>query len=443
MVIQRYRALVGCLLSLVMLSLFFSEPFCAIYRLPTQLCIVEGAKTSIPVYFPFTVSVIPAANPVIAEPAANDGNPAWSKEWQRGQATIQYKLLGYIPLRSVQVDVVPAFKVVPGGQSIGVVLQSHGVMVVGYSPISEESGKQLLPAKEAGIMLGDLIVSINGVTIESDMQAAQLIKEQGEHPLAISFLHEGEMRQTTVQPVYCDESKRYRVGLFIRDSAAGVGTLTFYEPESRRYGALGHIITDNDTNQPIDCAQGKIVAATVSGIHQGKRGYPGEKMGIFIEAEHRLGSIEKNTKFGIYGDLTPDAFTANPEPALPVGSRNEVQTGAAEMLTVIEGQKVERFSIEIQKINLQEMPEGKGMIVKVTDPQLLSRTGGIIQGMSGSPIIQNGRVIGAITHVLVHDPSKGYACFIDWMLMESGIFPKPTTQSGRLFWSQIPQAHTD
>jgi stage IV sporulation protein B len=314
--------------------------------------------------------------------------------------------------------------------------------VVGHSPV-QSSEQSLTPAKDAGIAVGDVILSINGAPVQSDSQVAEIIDISGrEHHPADILIKRGNSRiNKSVTPILCSETKRYRIGLYVRDSAAGVGTLTFYEPETSTFGALGHVITDNDTNQPIDCDKGKIVMAMVSGIQQGKRGQPGEKIGVFIEEDHVLGNIRKNSQFGIYGELTGALPNQLYSEAIPVASMSHVKLGPAEILTVIDGQTIERFSIEIQKINLQEAPEGKGMVIKVTDPRLLEITGGIVQGMSGSPILQNGKLVGAVTHVFVHDPSKGYGCFVDWMLMESGLVPKNVKQttrklftfSGRLF----------
>jgi stage IV sporulation protein B len=350
-----------------------------------------------------------------------------------GKATLEFKLLGVIPVRTVQVDVLPAMKLVPGGHSIGVVLHSQGVIVVGNSPVQTSSGQSLTPAKDAGIAVGDVILSINGIPVESDAQVADLIDANGRAGKSVDMLIKRSDGRLTIslKAVLCNDTKRYRVGLFVRDSAAGVGTLTFYEPETHTYGALGHIITDSDTNQPIDCNQGKIVMATVSGIQHGKRGQPGEKIGVFIEEDQVLGNIQKNTQFGIYGQLAGSLPNQIYSEAVPVASMSQVQLGAAEMLTVVDGQTIEKFAIEIQKINMQESPEGKGLVIRVTDSRLLEKTGGIVQGMSGSPIMQNGKIIGAVTHVFVHDPAKGYGCFVDWMLMESGLAPRKERHAAR------------
>lgn len=397
--------------------------------------IIEGETALFTVNFPLTVTVtnnleqsIKVNSPL---PAYVLSRPVSLEPLKLGKAIVEFKLFGFVPVRTVEVDVLPPIKLIPGGHSIGVVLHSNGVIVVGNSPVKTAAGSLVTPAKDAGINVGDIILSINGVPVESDSQVAEIIDTSGQEqqPLDILIKRNDERMQITIKPVLCVETKRYRIGLFVRDSAAGVGTLTFYEPNSRIYGALGHIITDSDTSQPIDANQGKIVLATVSGIQQGRRGQPGEKIGVFIEQDQQLGDIQKNTQFGIYGQLYTTLDNNLYKEAIPIASITQIQTGYAEMLTVVDGQTIEKFAIEIQKINLQDTPEGKGMVIKVTDPRLMEKTGGIIQGMSGSPIIQNGKLIGAVTHVFVHDPTKGYGCFIDWMLMESEIIPKKERQS--------------
>lgn len=438
------RSALGLLLAVLIVAFCLSPQFRTVYQMPPHLRIIEGETAVFTVSFPWTMSV--AHDQAIRVHSLHSGfsRPVSLEPLRLGRATVEFRLLGFIPVRTVQVDVLPPVKLVPGGHSIGVVLHSQGVIVVGHSPVTGADGQARSPAKEAGIAVGDVILSINGVPVQSDAQVAEVIDGSGQAGKAADILlKRGESRlNVTVSPLFCQETRRYRIGLFVRDSAAGVGTLTFYEPKSNTYGALGHVITDSDTNQPIDCNQGKIVLATVSGIQHGRRGQPGEKIGVFIEEDQVLGSIDRNTPFGIYGQLSshpPNNLFAG---GIPVASMSQVRLGPAEILTVVDGQQIERFAIEIQKINLQESPEGKGLVIKVTDQRLIELTGGIVQGMSGSPILQNGKIVGAVTHVFVHDPTRGYGCFVDWMLMESGLAPRRDKQtarklftlSGRFFW---------
>lgn len=435
----KWRSVVGMCIAVLIIAFSSSPQFRNIYGLPLQMRIIQGETAFFNVNYPLTVTVSQDLDDSLRIKTQPSGyaiaRPVFLEPVKLGRATVEFKLLGLIPIRTVQVDVLPQLKLVPGGHSIGVVMQSHGVIVVGNSPVQVNEGQYVTPAKDSGIQVGDVILGINDTPVHSDSQVAEMIDGSGREQVLQFLIKRGDEQLTiSVKTVLCNDTKRYRIGLFVRDSAAGVGTLTFYEPGSQAYGALGHVITDNDTNQPIDCEQGKIVPASVSGIQQGKRGQPGEKIGVFIEEDQLLGNIQKNTKFGIYGKLNQAMDNAVYSEALPVASMNQVQTGAAEMLTVVEGQTIERFAIEIQRINLQNFPESKGLVIKVVDSRLLERTGGIVQGMSGSPIIQNGKIVGAVTHVFVHDPTKGYGCFIDWMLMESGIIPPKEQQtSKRLF----------
>lgn len=435
------RSITGICIAVLIVAFCVSPQFRSVYGLPPHMRIIEGESAIFTVNFPLTVTInhdndqsLRLKSPM---PVYSISKSVALEPIKLGRSIVEFKLLGFIPVRTVEVDVLPPIKLIPGGHSIGVVLHSHGVIVVGNSPIKTSEGLYVNPAKDAGINVGDIILSINGIPVQSDSQVAEIIDRSGQEkgPLNLLIKRNDERLQITLNPVLCDETKRYRVGLFVRDSAAGVGTLTFYEPKSNIYGALGHVISDSDTNQPIDCDQGKIVMATVSGIQHGKRGQPGEKIGVFIEEDKLLGDIQKNTQFGIYGQLNTSLPNEIYNNAIPVASMNQVQTGYAEMLTVVDGQSIEKFAIEIQKVNLQASPEGKGMVIKIIDPRLMELTGGIVQGMSGSPIIQNGKIVGAVTHVFVHDPTKGYGCFVDWMLMESGIIPKRDKQTAKRLFS--------
>lgn len=438
---ERRRAITGIILAVLTIAFCLSPQFRSIYNLPPNLRVMEGEAALFTVNFPLTMTVNQEPDSSIRLhsklPHFSPTRPVSLEPVRLGQAILEFKLLGIIPIRTVQVDVLPPLKLIPGGHSIGVVLHSQGVIVVGNSPIRSRDGQYHTPAKDAGIHVGDVILSVNGSSIQSDSQLAELIDASGRNKQSITFSikRAQEKLELSVNPVICEDTKRYRIGLFVRDSAAGVGTLTFYESNSKTYGALGHVITDSDTNQPIDCDQGKIVLATVSGIQHGKRGQPGEKIGVFIDEDQVIGDIRKNTPFGIYGKMKNKLDNSLFSEALPVGSMSQVQVGPAEILTVVDGQTIDRFQIEIQKVNMQESPEGKGLVIKVTDQRLIEKTGGIVQGMSGSPIIQDGKIIGAVTHVFVHDPTKGYGCFIDWMLMESGVIPQKDKKTAKRLFS--------
>ncbi len=340
-----------------------------------------------------------------------------------GQFDLQVRLFGLIPIKKVQVRVVPSIKLIPGGHSIGVLLQSKGVIVIGQAPVIDLQGRRNFPARAAGIATGDIILEINGQPVNNDNEVAYLLNLAGQSGkvVKLKIKHQGQLIRRSVQPVRCRETDRFRIGLYIRDGAAGVGTLTFYEPHSGKYGALGHLIADASTNQGVELHDGRIVQASIQGIHQGRRGQPGEKVGLFAGSSEISGLIKKNTRFGIYGTLNQQPKNPlYPEP-IPVGMSGEVEPGPAEILTVVSGNKIERFKVNIDRVLPQPRPDGKGMVVRITDPRLLQITGGIIQGMSGSPIIQHNRIIGAVTHVFVNDPTRGYGVFIESMLKEAGL----------------------
>ncbi len=334
---------------------------------------------------------------------------------------VSYKLFGVFPLKSGEVKVMNPVKLIPGGQSIGVTLQTKGVMVVGQAPVVDENGKKLFPAKEAGIEVGDILLKINNREVRTDQEVSIAVHMAGQQKenLSILYKHQSQVLEKVMKPTFCSETNRYRIGLFVRDEAAGVGTLSYFDPISKQYGALGHLITDADTNQKIEVFNGKIMASTIYAIEKGKRGHPGEKIGSFVTNSDFKGTIEKNTGTGIFGVISGQMINPYFKEAIPVGWESEVKVGPAKIYTVIQGEKIEEFDVNIDRVMLNRT-DSKNMIVRVTDPRLLEITGGIIQGMSGSPIIQSGKIIGAVTHVFVNDSQRGYGVFIQNMLQESG-----------------------
>jgi len=346
---------------------------------------------------------------------------AASKE--TGKATMSLKLFGAIPFKTVHVDVVPDLKVIPGGQTIGVKVKSSGILVVGHHLVKESPQSKVSPGELAGIRLGDLIMEINGKRVREVKQVAEFTETAGvsKEPMKLKVKRAGKMMDIELKPAYDADDRSWRIGLYIRDSAAGVGTLTFYAPDQGVYGALGHVITDLDTGTAIEVGDGQILQSNVTSINKSLSGEPGEKRAHFVNESQILGNIERNTPFGIFGKMKEMPGHSYQSEAVPVAFSEEVAEGPAEILTVLSGQKVERFKVEISHVSRQKSPATKGMVIKVTDKRLLDLTGGIVQGMSGSPIMQNGKLIGAVTHVFVNDPSSGYGCFIEWMLQDAGV----------------------
>lgn len=401
-------------------------------NIPTYLRITEGDGKSLSLGLPVNVSVEVDKDNIItlngqelkADEKVNLKDSLNITPVGQGQTSLKLKLFGIIPIRSLVVDVLPEIKVIPGGQSIGVMLRTEGVIVVGQSIVEAGDGKKYRPAKDAGIEIGDIILKINNIPVKNDQHVAELINQAGKdgQKLLIECKHQEKIIIREVTPIYNNSVEKYRIGLYIRDGASGIGTMSFYHSETGKYAALGHVITDGDTNTVLKVDQGKIVKASVSGIQQPQKGQPGEKIGVFLEEKDILGDIEKNTDFGIYGKLSSNVNNPYYDKPISIALQEEIKEGKAEILTVVDGENIERYEVEIQKINRQQYPTIKSMVIKVSDKRLLEKTGGIVQGMSGSPIIQNGKFVGAVTHVFINDPTRGYGVFAEWMVMEAGIY---------------------
>lgn len=310
-------------------------------------------------------------------------------------------------------------EVYPGGISIGVKINNKGALVVGYSDISTYDGLSESPGKIAGIELGDIIEEVNGENIETCSDLISKVKSCRNDELTVKILR-GNSEITKKVPLI-KEDNEYKIGLWVRDSTAGIGTLTFYDKDSKTFGALGHPITDGDTNVSFNIKSGTLLRSSILSIKKGERGNPGEIKGLFINENESIGTIEKNTSSGIYGDGLTELINPNFNKAMTVAYRDEIKEGHAQIITTVGDDGAKAYDIEILKLLPQDEPGSKSMIIKIVDPVLLEKTGGIVQGMSGSPIIQNGKIIGAVTHVLINKPDVGYGIYIEWMLQDAGV----------------------
>ena len=295
---------------------------------------------------------------------------------------------------------------VPVGHTVGIKLFARGVMVVK----APESGT---PAEDCGLQSGDIIVKCGGVSVTSTEQFQALLQENGETATDLQVRREGESVTLSVSPEQNQEGA-YCIGAWIRDSMAGIGTMTYYEPDSGAFGALGHGITDTDTALLMPFASGSILPSTVKAVKKGAVGDAGELRGDF-DLSTDLGDLSANTASGIFGTLDPGEFTERLGDPMPVAAATEVHAGPATILSNVEGDSVEEYDIEILQV-VEDSADGRDLVISVTDPELLSATGGIVQGMSGSPILQDGKFAGAVTHVLLNDPSKGYGILMETML---------------------------
>ncbi len=331
--------------------------------------------------------------------------------------------LGNIPIKDVEIISIPDnLTLIPSGQSIGVKLETKGVLVVGMEEINDENGNSKIPAEIAGLKIGDILVSINNIEVENSEHVSDLINEKLGEPIDVVISRHGEYKSFTILPIKSIDYNSYKIGLWVKDSTAGVGTMTFVEPNSREYGALGHAISDYETGERLPVKDGEVLKTKITSIKQGKKGEAGELKGIFLEQEETLGNIMNNSPYGVFGTINMKSMSNfNLDNALEIGLRYEVEEGPAQIYTTLDDNETKKFDIEIEKVNVQSTQETKSMIINITDPKLLEKSGGIVQGMSGSPIIQNNKIIGAVTHVFVNDPTKGYGIFIEWMLEETGI----------------------
>ncbi|NLL04496.1 MAG: SpoIVB peptidase [Clostridiaceae bacterium] len=395
-----------------------------ILDLPNQLIIFESQEYVYNLESPFFVDIQADKNDIIRLENNKSKknslvkliNPILIKPQRLGTVNISMSILGFIPIKTVQVDVVPYHEVVACGNTIGVKLKIEGILVVGMSDIETLEGKKELPAKKAGIKAGDLIIAVNGKNINSTEALIEEIDQSNGEDIKVKYKRDNKTCVVTIKPIKSVEDNKYHLGMWVRDSTAGIGTLTFYDPKNNAFGALGHGITDIDTGALMPVENGEIVESSILTIIKGRSGNPGELKGVLIEERRELGIIRKNSPYGIYGILNKDMLSKFPNKLYPVGLRNEVALGSAVILANIDGKAIEEYEIEIQKISQKPSNKQKGMVIKIKDNELLEKTGGIVQGMSGSPIIQNGKLIGAVTHVLVNDPTRGYGIFIENML---------------------------
>ena len=302
-------------------------------------------------------------------------------------------------------------KLYVGGIPFGVKFMTDGVIVVGLCGIKTDKGT-VNPAESAGLRQNDVIIKIGGEIVTDAAALTQAAESCGGKALEIVYSRDGNRAITTLTPALSIEDGKYKTGMYVRDSGAGIGTVTYIVPETLSFGGLGHGICDGDTGKLIPMQRGSVVGVTINGVIKGLSGTPGEVKGYFSSG--KTGTLLKHTDCGVFGGFASLPSNLTPE-LLPVGTRDQVKCGKAYILSTLEGTSPRKYEIEISDIRASSTTN-KCFTVKVTDPVLLEKTGGIIQGMSGSPIIQNGKLVGAVTHVLVNDPSAGYGIFIENML---------------------------
>ncbi len=415
---DRAKKTAGILICIFITLITASNPFRLAYSFPDAITLSTGQDF-----------VIDTGYPVVSVSAGSSGFWPFGNVTTRlsmdtnkpGQYSVQFKLFGFIPLRRVSLTVAEPIMVIPGGHSIGVVLRSTGLVITGLSPVETVDGKEVWPAKNAGLEAGDVILAVGDKRVVTKEDLAIYVDSAGRAGEWVDLLVEkadGSAVHRALLPVR-NKYGGFNIGLYVKDALAGVGTLTFYEPGSGLYAALGHVISEGDSRRPVTMKQGQIVKATVTGIQPSRKGQPGEVLGTFVEGQDVIGSILKNGPCGITGILSSQPENPIYLEPIPLGLESKLKTGPAEVLTTLNGNTIESFSLEIQQIFGSSSASSKGFVIKITDPRLLAATGGIVQGMSGSPIIQDGYLVGAVTHVLVNDPTRGYGTFAQWMAEDS------------------------
>lgn len=323
---------------------------------------------------------------------------------------VELKLFGLIPVKQARVETIERVTLTPCGTPFGVKLLTQGVVVVGLNDITTDQG-HIGPAKQAGLKTGDIVSSVGGKTVNSNDAIAEVVNASGGKELEVKFTRNGKEMSTVVQPVKSNIDNQYKIGLWVRDSSAGIGTVTFYEPESGVFGGLGHPICDIDTGDILPLMSGEVVDVKIHDVVKGTAGSPGELCGSFI-SDDACGMIELNNGAGVFGTMDQNPVETE---GMEMALKQEIKEGPVQIITTIDGNGPQVYEAEIEKLNMIEDSPSKNMVLHITDERLLEKTGGIVQGMSGSPIVQDGKLIGAVTHVFVNDPTRGYGIFIENM----------------------------
>lgn len=377
-------------------------------RLPDHLHVIEGKEKE-------QLSDLSFGSLVTGEvvPAGSQGK----SNIPSGEVKVECRLLGLIPIKEVAVSPVEETSVIPCGMPIGIYMQTDGILVVGTGVVNGMDGLDYEPALNI-MQSGDYIVGVNGISVSTKEELVEAVNASKGKEVVFQMFRDGNVTSVKISPVQTGDGE-YKVGLWVRDDTQGIGTLT-YVAEDGSFGALGHGISDVDTNTILSIREGTLYNADILSITKGERGAPGELCGVIhYQDGEELGTIQSNTETGIFGTLTefPEGYEKGE--AIPVGFKQEIEEGPAQIMCSLNG-TVNIYDIEIEKVSMGSGDVNKSMVIHVTDQELLELTGGIVQGMSGSPIIQNGKFIGAVTHVFIQDATRGYGIFAETMLNGGG-----------------------
>ncbi len=390
---------VFCIACTVLSGMLFGGLFVLKTNLPESYQLVQGDTLDQIGNLPVTGEKLSHQNAKTVQNTLQD-----QKEYQ-----VRLKLFGVFPITDASVKVVDAYNVQLAGDPFGIKIYTQGVLIVGMTDVDTKQGPHN-PAAQAGLKTGDVLLSINGTMVTGNAQVAQLVANSGGAAMAVTAQRDDKNFTTTLNPVFSESEQKFRAGIWVRDSSAGIGTLTFYDPTNRVVAGLGHGICDVDTGDILPIASGQLVPARILNVRKGEKGSPGELTGCFSGGV--IGQLLANEVTGVYG--TAENYPLSGQ-LIPVAMKQEIKAGKAQIVTTVAGER-STYNCIIEKVHFNNDSLIQNMVIRITDETLLQQTGGIVQGMSGSPILQNGKLIGAVTHVLLNDPTRGYGIFAENML---------------------------
>lgn len=420
---QSLKKVVAWIGAATVVALGFTPPLENLAMWPSHLIVAEGDKIALPWSGWLPIKAV-ASSGLLAH-TTRSHQQIELEGFKVGQASVRLELFGWMPWRTIPVAVAPpSSRVIPGGESVGIVARTRGLIVTALNPVVSNA-RRVDPAATAGIERGDIIMAINHQPVNSGQSLQHAVDQAGIEGLSLDLEVKGArtVHERRVKPVWASKTRQWQLGVLVEDATTGVGTMTFFYPGAMTYAALGHSITDGLTRQPVGIRHGHLSGAEIVGVVAGTALAPGQKVGVLAGDYNMDGSVTYNGRFGIVGRLR-HAPHWGPHHTMPLALPDQVHRGNARVITVIHGQRPESFRIKILRTYPQWQPNTKGLLFEVTDRRLLKQAGGVVQGMSGSPIIQGGRVVGAVTHVLLNRPNLGFGCYAYWMATQGVIGPK-------------------